>query len=152
VTQKTAWFMLHRIRMAMHAQEEGMLSGHVEADETLIGGQARFMHKDRKERTLKKGRGSAGKTIVMGLLERGEKREKSKQKIIDSLEYNPKKDKKPSRVRTAVITSTSTKILHQEIRENVEKGSKLYTDALSSYQGLEPDYVHQFVDHAETYV
>src|SRR5215813_3939332 len=48
VTQKTAWFMLHRIRMAMHAQEEGMLSGHIEADETLIGGQARFMHKDRK--------------------------------------------------------------------------------------------------------
>lgn len=152
VTQKTAWFMLHRIRMAMHGQEDGMLSGTVEADETLIGGQARFMHKDRKERTLKKGRGSAGKTIVMGLLERGEKSEKSKQKIMDSLDYNPKKDKKLSRVKTAVIKSTKTDTLHKEIRAHVEKGSTLYTDALASYQGLEPDYVHEFIDHAETYV
>ncbi len=152
VTQKTAWFMNHRIRLAMHGQEEDMLSGTVEADETLVGGKARFMHKDRKEKTLQKGRGSAGKTIVMGLLERGEKSEKSKQKIIDSLGYNPKKDKKPSRVKTAVISNTKTKTLHSEIRANVEKGTILYTDSLDSYKGLEPDYMHQFVNHAETYV
>ncbi len=134
VTQKTAWFMNHRIRLAMHGQEEGMLSGTVEADETLVGGKARFMHKDRKERTLQKGRGSAGKAIVMGLLERGEK------------------GKKKSKVKTSVITKTDTQTMHSKVRENVEIGSTLYTDALVSYRGLEPDYTHDFVDHAETYV
>jgi hypothetical protein len=89
VTQKTAWFLLHRIRLAMHDQEEGMLSGTVEADETLVGGKARFMHKDRKERTLQKGRGSAGKAVVMGLLERGEKG-KTKNKVKTSAIRNTK--------------------------------------------------------------
>lgn len=134
VTQKSAWFMNHRIRLAMHDQEEDVLSGTVEADETLIGGKARFMHKDRKEQTLQKGRGSAGKTIVMGLLERGEK------------------GKKNSKVKTSVINKTDTQTLHKKVRANVETGSTLYTDALASYQGLEPDYMHEFVDHAETYV
>jgi len=151
VTQKTAWFMLHRIRLAMHDQEPTMLSGHVEADETFIGGLARNMHKHKKEKVIK-GRGGSGKTIVMGLLERGGKGEKSQQKIIDSLDYDPKKDKKPSRVKTAIVANTDRKTLHKKIREKVEKGTTLYTDALTSYQGLEPDYVHQFVDHAETYV
>jgi transposase-like protein len=134
VTQKTAWFMNHRIRLAMHGQEEDMLSGTVEADETLVGGKARFMHKDRKERTLQKGRGSAGKAIVMGLLERGDK------------------GKKKSKVKTAVINKTDTETLHAKVRENVATGSTLYTDALVSYRGLEPDYTHQFIDHAETYI
>ncbi len=134
VTQKTAWFMNHRIRLTMHGEEEGMLSGTVEADKTLIGGKARFMHKDRKARTLQKGRGSTGKAIIMGLLERGEKGEKK------------------SKVKTTVITKTDTQTIHSKVRENVETGSTLYTDALISYRGLEPGYTHQFVDHAEIYV
>jgi hypothetical protein len=71
VTQKSAWFMLHRIRLAMHDDPRDKFSGHVEADETFIGGRARFMHKERRERVLG-GRkaGSFGKMAVMGLLER----------------------------------------------------------------------------------
>src|ERR1700674_2872068 len=71
VTQKTAWFMLHRIRLAMQDTPGGggKLSGEVEVDETYIGGKARFMHKDRRERTIK-GTGGMGKVAVMGLLER----------------------------------------------------------------------------------
>src|SRR5437016_12781137 len=72
VTQKTAWFMLHRIRLAMQASQSGgggKLSGEVEVDETFIGGKARFMHKDRKARAIK-GTGGMGKVAVMGLLER----------------------------------------------------------------------------------
>lgn len=150
VTQKTAWFLLHRIRLAMQNGSFEKMSGTVEADETLIGGKARFMHADRKARTLKKGRGSAGKAIVMGLLER-HGIDKS-QKVIDTLDYDPKKDKKASRVKTTVIPHTKRKIVQGEIRAHVEPGSEIFTDALASYQGLDPDYMHQFVDHAETYV
>ena len=78
VTQKTAWFMLHRVRLAMQGDSPEKLSGKIEADETFIGGSARFMHKSRKEKTLKGGRGTSGKAIVMGILERGDKKEKGK--------------------------------------------------------------------------
>jgi len=66
VTQKTAWFLLHRVRLAMQDTVGGLLSGQVEAYETYIGGKARFMHHDRKEKTLQKGRGSAGKAALWG--------------------------------------------------------------------------------------
>lgn len=151
VTQKTAWFLLHRIRLAMQDGKLGLFSGQVEADETLIGGKARFMHKDRKEKTLKKGRGSAGKTVVMGLLERHAS-EKGKEKIIDTLDYDPKKDKKASRVKVNIVPNTKRKTLQQEVKTNVQAGSAVFTDALASYAGLAPEYVHEFVDHAETYV
>src|ERR687897_899914 len=72
VTQKTAWFMLHRIRLAMQDTDTGgKLAGHVEADETFIGGKARNFHADKRERLKgKKGRSTMGKVAVMGLLER----------------------------------------------------------------------------------
>ena len=65
VTQKTAWFMLHRIRYALQQEPSAPLGGEVEADETFIGGQARFMHKSVKARKIT-GTGGAGKTAVMG--------------------------------------------------------------------------------------
>lgn len=136
VTQKTAWFMLHRLRLAMQAGSFEKMSGQIEADETLIGGKARFMHHERKERTLKKGRGSAGKAVVMGLLER----------------HGVDKDKQVSRVKATVIKNTERKVVQGEIRAHVEPGSEVFTDALASYQGLAPEYVHEFIDHAETYV
>lgn len=151
VTQKTAWFMLHRIRLAMQENNPDQMSGRIEADETLIGGKARNMHKARKERVLQKGRGSAGKTVVMGLLERHTS-EKGQEKIINTLDYDPKKDKKASRVKLSVIPNTKRKTVQQEVRENVKAGSEILTDALASYTGLAPEYEHQFVDHAETYV
>jgi transposase-like protein len=126
VTQKTAWFMLQRIRLAMQSGTFEKLSGEVEADETFIGGKARNMHKKKREEKIQ-GRGASGKVAVMGLLERhGE-------------------------VRTKVVPDTKKKTLQVEVRENVEPGSDLYTDALQSYRGLDPEYIHRFIDHAEKY-
>src|ERR1700690_3187046 len=69
VTQKTEWFMLHRIRYAMHHGPINKMTGTVEADETFIGGKARFMHAGKRARTIR-GRGPMGKPIVFGLLDR----------------------------------------------------------------------------------
>ena len=127
VTQKTAWFMLHRLRLAMQAGTIEKLSGQVEADETFIGGKARNMHKRKREQKIQ-GRGMSGKVAVMGLLERhGE-------------------------IRTKVVPDTKSRTLQVEVRENVEPGSEVHTDALKSYRGLDPEYVHNVVDHAERYV
>src|SRR5450755_4059733 len=70
VTQRTAWFMLQRIRHAMHTGTFNKLSGQIEADETFIGGKARNMHSDKRAKKIT-GRGPIGKTIVAGILERG---------------------------------------------------------------------------------
>lgn len=148
VTQKTAWFMLHRIRLAMQQGSFDKMSGQIEADETFIGGLARNMHKDKKVKKIT-GTGGSGKAVVMGLLER-HGIDKS-QKIIDTL-ANDKKDKKTSRVRAKVIQNTDKETLHSEVKSNVTPGSKLFTDAHQSYRGLDSEYVHQFVDHAEAYV
>ena len=127
VTQKTAWFMMHRIRLAMQSGSLEKLSGHVEADETYIGGKARNMHKSKREQKIT-GRGSSGKVAVMGLLERHGK------------------------VKTKIVPDTTSRTLQVEIRENVQPGSEVHTDALRSYRGLDPEYVHNVVDHAERYV
>ena len=127
VTQKTAWFMLHRIRLAMKAESFCKLSGEVEADETLIGGKLRNMHPGKKAQA--KGRTNDGKVIVMGLLERhgGE-------------------------VRTKVVPDAKKETLQPEVHKHVEKGSAVFTDALLSYHGLDKDFVHEVINHAECYV
>lgn len=150
VTQKTAWFLLHRIRLAMQEGTFEKMSGTIEADETYIGGLARNMHKDKKAEKIT-GRGGAGKTIVMGLLERHTD-EQSKQKVIDSLNYDPKKSKKASRVKVTVVPDTTRETLQAEVRSSVAAGSEVFTDELASYQGLAPEFVHEFVSHAESYV
>jgi len=127
IQQKSAWFMLHRIRLAMQTGTFEKLSGQVEADETFIGGKARNMHKSKREEKIT-GRGASGKVAVMGLLERHGK------------------------VKTKVVPDTRSRTLQVEIRENVEPGSEVHTDALRSYRGLDPEYVHNVVDHAEKYV
>jgi transposase-like protein len=129
VTQKTAWFMLHRIRLAMQAGPfVRSMSGHVEADETFIGGKARNMHKHKKDAKLGYRQGAEGKTIVAAVLERhGE-------------------------VRAQVVTHRRKWQLQNLIKDNVEEGSNVYTDALRSYAGLDKKFVHQVIDHAETYV
>src|SRR5712692_10208258 len=146
VTQQTAWFILHRIRKAMQQGSFEKMGGQVEADETYIGGLARNMHKDKKAKKIT-GTGGSGKAIVMGLLER-HGIDKS-QKIIDTIGTE---EKKASRVRAKVIQNTGKDTLHGEVKENVKPGSELFTDAHISYRGLDPEYVHKFVDHAETYV
>jgi transposase-like protein len=121
VTQKTAWFMLHRIRLAMQDENFGKLSGHVEMDETFIGGKARNMHLDKRQRRIT-GTGGKDKTIVFGALERGGK------------------------VRTVVVADRKKSALQTTVKEHVEAGTALYSDALKSYDGLAQDY------HAEKYV
>src|SRR6202140_87294 len=131
VTQKTAWFMDHRIRLALGMAPAEKLSGHVEADETFIGGKARNMHAAKRAVRIT-GTGGKDKTAVMGILERG-------------------KDGKSSKVRTTVIPNRKKKAIQAEVRKHVEAGSALYSDALQSYNGLD-EFQHQVVDHAVQYV
>jgi transposase-like protein len=131
VTQKSAWFMLHRIRLAIQSGSIIKMSGEVEADETFIGGLSRNMSKGRRKRTIT-GTGGAGKAIVMGLLERSAEAKKSRVKL-----------KHIANVRRATI--------HAEVRENVTTGTELFTDTYVSYEGLTQDYIHKAINHAECY-
>ena len=127
ITQKSAWFMLHRIRLVM--QDDfggGKLSGEVEVDETFIGGKARNMHA--KKRKIASGRRHNGKTVVMGMVERG------------------------GNVRAEVIQDRNKPILHAQVEKHVEEGSNVFTDELISYWGLEKKFVHEVVNHAMRYV
>jgi len=117
ITQKSAWFLDHRIRMALHTGSfENLLSGECEADETFIGGKARNMHKGKRAERIT-GTGTKDKTAVMGILERGGK------------------------VRTSVLPNRKKKAIQAEVRKHVEAGSALYSDALLSYEGLDGDYL-----------
>lgn len=127
ITQKSAWFLLHRIRLAMQTGTFEKLSGQVEVDETYIGGLARNMHRDKRDKKIN-GTGGNGKIAVMGLLERNGK------------------------VRAKVIADATQATLHSEVREHVEAGAELFTDGWKSYSGLHEDYIHQVIDHAEKYV
>lgn len=131
ITQKSAWFLDHRIRFALYSGSFEKMSGHVEADETFIGGKARNMHVVQRQRRIT-GTGTKDKVPVMGILERGKHGK--------------------SRVRTAVIPNRKKHALQGEVRKNVAAGSALYTDFLLSYDGLAGDYAHQVVDHAVEYV
>ena len=131
VTQKTAWFMTHRIRLAMRAKTFRKFKGHVEADETYIGGLARNMRwRKRQERV--KGTGGVGKVAVMGLLERHG---------ID----------KPSTVKTIIVPGIQTRHIHSTVTEHVEAGAIVYTDELASYRYLNRAYIHNVINHAESY-
>lgn len=132
VTQKSAWFMLHRVRTAMQTGTFEKLNGIVEADETYIGGKAENMHQWDRIKSGVQGRGTVGKAIVFGLLERTT-------------------GDKTSKVKTRVVKSTKKRTLQPEIRNSVEAGTTLYTDALRSYRGMD-EFVHQYIDHATEYV
>lgn len=127
VTQKSAWFMLHRIRRAMQEGAGILLTGDVEADESFIGGKARNMHKSKRQQKIQ-GRGPDGKTIVAAVLSRhGE-------------------------VRATVVPTRKKADLQKLVRDNVAEGSALFTDDLKSYDGLADDFSHQVINHAEAYV
>jgi len=127
ITQKSAWFMLHRLRLAMQNGSLEKLSGNVEADETYVGGKAKNMHKHKREAKIK-GRGSVGKIAVMGLLER------------------------KGNVRAKVIKNADRETLHGEVKEQVETGANLFTDEWRAYQGLDDQYVHEVINHSIEYV
>jgi len=132
VTQKSAWFMDHRIRTALSSgslMKLGGGSGEVEADETFIGGKARNMHKSVKARRISgQGHHRKDKVIVMGVLERG------------------------GHVRTEIIPDQTQKTLHPIVRKHVQAGTALFTDELGGYKGLGGEYEHQIIDHAVRYV
>jgi transposase-like protein len=133
ITQKSAWFMLHRLRLAIHDGSVDKMSGQVEADETYIGGKARNMHTKDKKRKGIVGNGMSGKTAVAGLLERG-------------------KGKKASRVVVKVAETVKKGELQSNVREYVLKGAEIHTDSLLSYDGLSEEYTHNVINHAESYV
>ncbi len=127
VTQKTAWFMLQRVRQAMQEGSFDKAKGQVEVDETFVGGKSRNMHKDVREQKIT-GTGGKDKTAVMGILERG------------------------GAVRTNVVKNRKKTTLQTIVKEHVQPGFEVFTDALKSYEGLEGEYLHQLVDHAIEYV
>src|ERR1700730_5731367 len=132
VTQKTAWFMDHRIRLAMKTGSFLKLSGEVEADETFIGGLAKNMHKHERARKIK-GTGGSGKAAVLGIVQRTDERGKSQ-------------------IKTVHVPNVRRKTLAPEVRATVEPGSTIYTDALKSYLGLSDAYNHETIDHTIAFV
>jgi transposase-like protein len=137
VSQKSAWFMLHRLRLALRTGDIGTKlggteSGGVEVDETFVGGKLKNMHRDRRERfAAKSGHtgGATGKAIVMGMLDRDERK-----------------------VRASVVPNVKRETLQAEILNNVKYGSPVYSDDAVPYDNLKWKYIHETVNHAETYV
>jgi transposase-like protein len=128
VSQKSAWHMMHRVRLAtQNLSSGGNLSGEVEVDETFIGGKARNMHKAKRAEKIT-GTGGKDKTIVMGMMERG------------------------GNVRAMVVDNRKKKTVQKHVREHVEAGSAIFTDELKSYDGLESDFQHAVINHAVEYV
>ncbi|MBL7753308.1 MAG: IS1595 family transposase [Chitinophagaceae bacterium] len=125
VTQKTAWFIGHRVRaMLVENGPELLKSGMVEIDETYVGGKNKNRHKDKKVE-FSQGRSAADKTPVVGILERGGK------------------------VKTFVVNDTEKNTLHKLANENIEKNSVVVTDSYTSYNGLSKNFTHVKVKHAE---
>lgn len=127
VTQKTAWFMLHRVRLAMQDGGFCKLGGEVEVDETFIGGKSRNMHAKKRKEVIT-GTGGKDKTMVLGMVERG------------------------GTVRTMVVDKRTKKELQKQVRDHVEAGSAIFSDELKSYEGLGVDYQHSVINHAVQYV
>ncbi len=129
VTQKTAWFMLHRVRLAMQDEKHGgKLGGEVEVDETYIGGKVRNMHKDRKARVQSEGRNKGGKTTVIGLLERG------------------------GTVKAVVTEDRKLNTIQPIVRENVEHGTEIFADEFSWFWRMDAEFQHNVINHLESYV
>jgi hypothetical protein len=134
VTQKSAWFMLHRIRLAVQSKSfvkiGGAGSAPIEVDETFIGGKARNMHRSKRERLSRNGgmQGGSGKAVVMGMLVRG------------------------GQVRATVIPNRKHNITEQIVREVVEPGTEVHTDEFQGYYNLKDGYVHKVINHLEGYV
>jgi len=137
VSQKSAWFMLHRLRLALKAKDFGTKLGGkessgVEVDETFVGGKVKNMHRDRRARFAAQGGhtgGATGKAIVVGMLDRDERQ-----------------------IRAQVVANVKRETLQDAVLKNVKYGSRLYTDNAVPYDRMNWHYVHEVVNHAEEYV
>jgi transposase-like protein len=132
LTQKTAWFVLHRVRLAMKTGSFAKFDGTVEADETFVGGLAKNMHKGTKARRIT-GPNTTDKAVVVGTLQRGT-------------------DGGPSRVAAEVVPDRSRESIRKHVTKNVEPGASLYTDMWNCYRPLGDTYDHAVVDHMRHYV
>ena len=133
ITQKSAWFVLHRLRLTLQEPKLGTKlgsneGGEVEIGETFVGGKKRNMHKSRAIRYEQKG-GAQGKAVVMGILDRDLRK-----------------------VRAKVVPNVKRDTLQAEVLSNVKYGSKVYTDDAVAYDKLQWRYVHEVVNKTETYV
>jgi len=135
VTQKTAWFMLHRVRKAMEcgsfADDNQRFSGPTEADTTYVGGEARNMHAAKRERRIK-GRGAVGKAIIHGVLQRAS-------------------GEAVSQVRAEVVGTDDAERLVPAVRRNVRFGAEVFTDAARAYAELQNTQIHRAIDHSIAY-
>ena len=128
ITQKSAWHLLHRVRLAMQAESFDKFDGGIEVDESFIGAKACNMHKHIRKQKIT-GTGASGKTLVAGVLQRG------------------------GRVRTTVVPNISRRTLHGIVQQHVNEGSSVYTDNNKAYIGLGAlGYTHETIDHVEKYV
>jgi transposase-like protein len=132
VTQKTAWFMLHRIREALDDQGGEPFRGPVEADETYVGGLTKNMNAKRRAKYQRTWSGE-GKSAVFGIVQRNTPEHRGK-------------------VRAWVIPFVEKEYLQGNIRRNVAPGEEVHTDGFPAYRGLKRDYIHQVIDHAYSYV
>src|SRR5579863_3333265 len=135
ITQKSAWFMLQRLRTALHNRSFGSTSklggpdSELEADETFIGGLTKNMHKDRKLTLVQKGGVHGGKTVVQGILDRNLRQ-----------------------VRCEVVPNVTRETLQNVLLKNIKYGSKVYTDDAIGYDKVSYNFIHGVVNHAERYV
>lgn len=126
VTQKSAWFMLHRLRMVMHDTDSAPLSGEIEMDETFVGGKAKNMHEAKRAKALNADGTFKGKTIVVGMLERN------------------------GRVKAEVVEARTREVLHGLAHSSMAPGSTVITDEHHPYNGI--SFAHEVINHADSYV
>jgi transposase-like protein len=142
VTQKSAWFMLQRLRLALRARDFsiklGSGDGGVEIDETFIGGKPGNMHRERRLRIARlqgeyarstNPTGLAGKAAVMGMY-----------------------DRESRKVRATAVPNVKRETLQTEILNNIQAGARIYSDEAVAYNRLKENYIHETVDHVQSYV
>ena len=133
ISQKSAWHVLHRIRLAMQIGNFDRFDGETETDETFVGGTGRFMHNNKKAKVMNGPGGWGHKAVVVGTVQRGT-------------------DGKVSKVRAAVVPARTNEHLVGHVRETVEPGASVYTDMHKAYNVLADEYDHETVDHIAEYV